>query len=74
MIYLIAAVALVALGVTIGIIVVVSLGVRREDRNYTFIDDPRDPVVRGARRLTGLYVRKPDRPLQPRHRSDDTLV
>lgn len=73
MIYALTAVALVTVGVVIGVIAVVSLGIRREERGLTLTSDAQDRLVRGARRLTGLYTRIPDR--SPRARQwDDTLV
>lgn len=64
-IYLSAAAALVAMGVAIGIIAVVSLGIRREDRPGDSSADIDDRVARGARRLTGLYARRPGLAYQP---------
>jgi hypothetical protein len=58
-IYLSAAAALVATGVAIGIIAVVSLGIRREDRPGDFPADIDGRVARGARRFTGLHARGP---------------
>ncbi len=53
-----------AIGVVAGIVVVVSLGVRREDDGPFLAETGPDQLTRGARRLTGLYVRQapaPDR-------------
>lgn len=47
-----------ALGVVAGIVAVVSLGSRREDRGPFLREDGPDNLTRGARRLTGLYVRR----------------
>ena len=60
-IYVFTAIALIATGVVLGIVVVVSLGVRREGRGLpgALPTDAGDRVTRGARRLTGLYVRRP---------------
>jgi hypothetical protein len=55
-----AAIALVATGVVIGIIAVVSLGIHREERSFTLTCSTQDRVARGARRLTGLYSRVPE--------------
>lgn len=50
-------VGIFAVGVVAGI-VVVSLGVRREDRRPFLPEAGPDQLTRGARRLTGLYVRQ----------------
>ncbi len=47
-----------AVGVVAGIVVVVSLGVRREDGGPFLAEAGPDQLTRGARRLTGLYVRQ----------------
>lgn len=60
------AIALVVTGVVIGIIAVVSLGIRREDRPGSRLPvDANDRVTRGARQLTGLHVRRPAEPEWP---------
>lgn len=74
MIYAFTAVALMTIGVVIGVIAVVSLGIRREERELTLTSDPEDRMVRGARRLTGLYTRTPDSMRQRTGRREDTLV
>lgn len=53
---LIIAVGIFAVGVVAGIIAVVSLGVNQEDRQFLGEIGP-DNLTRGARRLTGLYVK-----------------
>lgn len=73
-IYVVAAIALLVTGIAIGVIAVVSLGVRREERAFTLTGDTRDPLARGARRLTGLYTRAPDMPRRTSRYRDDTLV
>jgi hypothetical protein len=74
MIYLLAALALVITGVVIGVIAVVSLGIRHEERALTLTSDTRDPLARGARRLTGLYVSTPDTTRRASRYRDNTLV
>lgn len=74
MIYAFTAVALVTIGAVIGVIAVVSLGIRREEQQFTLTSDSEDRMVRGARRLTGLYTRTPDRMRQRTGRWEDTLV
>jgi hypothetical protein len=51
------------LGVVIGIVLVVSLASRREDRRFSLWGDAPDPACWGARRLLGVWVRgaRPDR-------------
>jgi hypothetical protein len=41
-------------GVVVGIIAVVALAVRREDRAYTLVGDAPNRMSRSARRLNGL--------------------
>jgi hypothetical protein len=74
MIYVVAAIALLVTGVVIGVIAVISLGIRREERALSLTGDTRDPLARGARRLTGLYVRTPDMTRWSSLSRDDTLV
>jgi hypothetical protein len=50
--------ALVA-GITIGIVVVVSIASRREDRLYSLDGRAPDAACRGARWLTGVSMRGP---------------
>jgi hypothetical protein len=46
------------IGVVAGTIAVVCLGVRREDNGPFLPEEGPDRLTRGARRLTGLYVRQ----------------
>lgn len=48
-----------AAGIATGVIAVVSLAVRREERNLTLTSEPTDTVTRAGRRLNGVYVRTP---------------
>jgi hypothetical protein len=45
------------LGVMLGIIVMISIAVRREDRWYTLTGSPPDVAARGVRRFTRLGLR-----------------
>jgi len=54
------AVAVVAAGVLMGVIVVVAIAVRREDRRYTLVGDAPDRFSRTTRRLTGVGRRDLD--------------
>ena len=44
-------------GVVIGVVVLVSVASRREDRLYTLTGQAPDAICRGARRLTGVWTR-----------------
>ncbi len=67
---LIIALGIFAIGVVAGIVAVVSLGVNREDRGFLTEIGP-DNLTRGARRLTGLYVKNDD---YVRNAYEDMLV
>jgi hypothetical protein len=54
-----AALGLFAAGVTAGIIGLVSVAIRREDKNLTLTSQPPDHVTRAGRWLNGVYVRAP---------------
>jgi hypothetical protein len=56
--FIVIALGIFAIGVVAGIIWVVSLGSRREDRDPFLFEEGPDNLTRGARRLTGLYVRR----------------
>lgn len=55
------AICLFTTGVLTGIIGVVAVAIRREDRNPTLASHAPDPTTRAGRRLTGLHVRGPSR-------------
>jgi hypothetical protein len=55
------ATCLFAAGAATGILAVVALAIRREERNLTLARAAPDPVTRTGRWLTGLYVRAPRR-------------
>jgi len=55
------ALSLFAVGVVAGIIGVVALAIRREERNLTLTGEAPDNVTRAGRWLNGLYVRAPRR-------------
>jgi hypothetical protein len=56
-----AAIGLFAAGVIAGIVGVVSVAIRREEKNLTLTSEATDPVTRTGRRLNGVYVRAPRR-------------
>ena len=47
-------------GVVMGVITVVAIAVRREDRRYTLAGDAPDRLSRTTRRLTGVGIRDLD--------------
>jgi len=55
--YLTAAAALVLAGVGIGVLIVVCLGIRREERDKSLTRDIDSKVARGARRLNRVGYR-----------------
>jgi hypothetical protein len=56
-----AAIGLFAAGVFAGIIAVVSMAIRREERNLTLTSEATDNMTRVGRRLNGVHVRAPRR-------------
>jgi hypothetical protein len=77
-----AAIAIVVFtaGIIVGVIVIVSLGIKREERDFLktgLISMTRrapDRVSGGARSLTGLYVGQRTDPRPSAARYEDTLV
>ncbi len=59
--YVSAAAALVLAGVTIGIVVMVCLGIKRDDRPGGFPADANGRIARAARKMTGACARSPER-------------
>lgn len=57
--YLGLAAALVVAGAVVGALAVVCLGIRREDHDLSLTTDISGRVIRGARRLNGVYTRIP---------------
>ena len=49
---------LVIAGAALGIIAVMSLGIRREERNLSLTRDATGRIARGTRRLNGVYTRE----------------
>lgn len=60
-----AATGVFAAGIFAGIIAVVSVAIRREERNLTLASGPTSATTWAGRRLNGVYVRAP-RPTLPR--------
>lgn len=55
------AIGLFASGAIAGIVAVVSVAIRREERKFTLTSQAPDNVTRAARLLNGVYVRAPHR-------------
>jgi len=53
-IYLLTTAALVAFGIAIGVVLVVSLGIRREERNSSLMHGTTNRMLLGTRRVTGF--------------------
>ena len=65
----IAAVGIFVIGVVVGIVLVVSWGIRREEKQGPFFaDEASDGVNWAARRLSGLYIHRQIAPA--RHDAD----
>lgn len=64
---IVAIIALFLSGVVAGVIVVVALAVRREDRRFSLIGEAPDRMSRSARRLTGVGCRNLDADLFRTH-------
>ena len=65
----ITAVGIFIIGVVVGIVLVASYGIRREEKQGLFFaDEPSDGVNWAARRLSGLYIRRQITPA--RHDAD----
>jgi hypothetical protein len=56
-----AEIGLFASGVIAGIVGVVSVAIRREEKNLTLTSEATDPVTQMARWVNGVYVRAPGR-------------
>ena len=56
-----AAIGVFAAGIFAGVIAVVSVAIRREERKFTLTSEAPDNVTRAGRLLNGLYVRAPHR-------------
>ena len=69
--YVSAAIALVVAGAAIGILVMVCLGIRRDDRPGGFPADANDRIARASRKMTGAGARSPE--LAEASRWEETL-
>ena len=68
--YIFAAIALVTAGAVIGVLTVVALGIRQEDRRGGFPARPRGWLARSTRRVTGAGIRRPELAVQPSRQQD----
>ena len=68
--YIFASIALVAAGAVIGILAVVALGIRRDDRRGGFPARTHSRMARGARRVTGAGTRSPELAADASRRQD----
>ncbi len=59
-VYISAATALVLAGAATGILVMVCLGIKRDDRPGGFPADANDRTARAARKMTGAGARRPE--------------
>jgi hypothetical protein len=69
-IYVFTAIALVVAGAVMGVLAVVALGIRRDDRRGGFPARTRGRIARGARQVTGVGVRGPEQAAEARPRQD----
>jgi hypothetical protein len=68
--YVSAATALLVAGVTIGILAMVCLGIKRDDRPGGFPADANDRIARAARKMTGAGALRPERAAAASRRQD----
>jgi len=72
--YIFAAIALVTAGAVIGVLAVVALGIRRDDRRGGFPARADGRMARGARRVTGVGTRGPELAARASRRQDGLPV
>jgi hypothetical protein len=72
--YVSAATALVLAGAAIGVIMMVCLGIRRDDRPGGFPADANDRTARAARKMTGAGTRRPESAAAASRRQDTLPV
>ena len=63
-----------AAGVTVAALALVTWGIRAEERGFTLTSHALDPVTRGTRRVTGLYVRQRTDTAAPQADRQDLFV
>ena len=72
--YISAAIALVVAGAAIGILVMVCLGIKRDDLPGGFTADTNDRIARAARKMTGAGARRPELAAKASRRQDTLPV
>jgi hypothetical protein len=72
--YAIIALTLIAGGVALGIITVVSLGIRREEKQGSLTVDSPSPAASGARTILGAFSRRPGLAYQVRAQREKELL
>jgi hypothetical protein len=68
--YVSAVIALVAAGAAMGVVAMVCLGIKRDDRPGGFPADADGRIARAARKMTGAGARRPERAAAARRRED----
>jgi hypothetical protein len=66
----VAALGVFAAGVAAGVVGVVSLAIRREEKNLTLTSETADHLTRAGRWLNGVYVRAPRRSAADDHEAE----
>ena len=63
------------IGIVIGVVLIISIASRREDRLFSLWGEAPDAACQGARRLVGVWVRgdRPGREIRGRDRVDGAL-
>lgn len=72
-VYVVVAVALVVIGAVIGVLWVITLGIRHEEASYSMMGVAPDRLSRAARVLNGLHVRTPVPQQESRYWEDSRL-
>ncbi len=68
--YIVAAITLVVAGMAIGALVMVCLGIKRDDRPGGFPAHTHDRIANAARRANGVGVRRPEMANEVSRRQD----
>jgi hypothetical protein len=71
---IVTAIVIFIAGVAAGAVLLVSWGIRREERDFSLTRQAPDQVSQGARLLTGLYVRQRTDPSQALTKRPDLIV
>jgi hypothetical protein len=68
--YIFAVIALVVIGIAIGVLAMVCLGIKRDDRPGGFPAHTHDRIANAARRASGVGVRRPEMAEEASRRQD----